>query len=73
MTIKIIFYKSVDEFNANQERDFSPLHIDFVLRGVKVTWVNGTDDPRTQTTPTRSLTQKQFIDELAKRDFVNIV
>jgi len=71
MAIKIIDYRSIDEFNRASEPGFSQLHIDFVDNIVRCTWVNGTDDPR-KIPPVRSLTQANFIKELAQNYNVRI-
>jgi len=53
---------------------FHSLHTDFTPRGgIKVTWVSGTDDPARNKPATRSLTETQFIAELAEKNAVRIV
>ncbi len=74
MTIQIKTYKDMAEYRSDTSMSgFRALHQDFDPRGFKVTWVNGSDDPGNTPRTLRTMTETNFIKEIAERQGVRII
>ena len=74
MTKQLKFYKDRDEYKQDKTMsNFSALHQDFIDGKLRITWVNGNDNPDNNPRLARQLSQNQFIDELAEGQGVSIV
>ena len=72
MEIKIKTYENREEYKKDSMIGYRALHQDFIKEKFRVTWVNGTDNPSNNTRTLDTLTERQFIQRLARSQGIRI-
>jgi len=65
-------YRNDEEYRQDVMIGFRALHQDHINLELRVTWVNGSDNPSNDIVQKRSLTQRAFIQEIAALQDVDI-